>query len=191
MRPEDTHRLAVLFPSQEGEPPLIGIPLTNPMGWVCSPPNFSSCTETIADLANVDLSDSEAVMAARHTPHRFDTLSESVPEETAETVSTVKHTVTSNAFTKRTVNSNLISNSAHGASLNENSALRANQNSNSDTFVSPKRCCGPLRVGDTTVSVGDTTVVKTVTSGDVPCSKRGAQGNSGTPKKLNKSHKSN
>ena len=48
--------------------------------------------------------------------------------------------------------------------------------------MSPKRCCGPLRVGDTTVSVGDATVVKTVTFGDVPCSKRGAQGNSGTPK---------
>ena len=32
LRPKDTHRLAVLFPSRPDEPDLIGIPLANPMG---------------------------------------------------------------------------------------------------------------------------------------------------------------
>ena len=40
LRPEDTHRLAVLFPSRKNEPALVGILLTNSMGWVSSPPNF-------------------------------------------------------------------------------------------------------------------------------------------------------
>ena len=32
LRPEDTVKLAVLFLSRQGEAPLVGIPLTNPMG---------------------------------------------------------------------------------------------------------------------------------------------------------------
>ena len=80
LRPEDTHRLGALFPSRVGEPKLIGIPLTNPMGWVSSPPNFSACTETIADLANADLQNNSAMVAARATPHRLDNISESEPE---------------------------------------------------------------------------------------------------------------
>ena len=80
LRPEDTHQLGTLFPSRVGEPKLIGIPLTNPMGWVSSPPNFSACTETIADLANADLQNNSAMVAARATPHRLDNISESEPE---------------------------------------------------------------------------------------------------------------
>ena len=80
LRPEDTMRLAVLFPSREGEPDLIGVPLTNPMGWVSSPPNFCACTETIADLANDGLNDRDAMRLARVTPHRLDRVSESTPE---------------------------------------------------------------------------------------------------------------
>ena len=64
LRPEDTPALAVLLPTRENEPPLIGIPLTNPMGWVSSPPNFSSCTETVADMANADLDDPVAMAKA-------------------------------------------------------------------------------------------------------------------------------
>ena len=71
LRPEDTHRLAVLFPSRKNEPALIGIPLTNPMGWVSSPPNFSACTETVCDMANADLKDVETLQLARNTPHRM------------------------------------------------------------------------------------------------------------------------
>ena len=59
--PEDTHRLEVLFPSRKNESALVGIPLTNPMGWVSSPPNFSACTETICDIANKDLKEVEAI----------------------------------------------------------------------------------------------------------------------------------
>jgi hypothetical protein len=81
LRPEDTMRLAVLFPSRDKEPPLIGIPLTNPMGWVLSPPNFCACTETIADLANGGLKDKEALEYARLTPHPLDEVSESTPTD--------------------------------------------------------------------------------------------------------------
>ena len=83
LRPEDTHRLAVLFPSRPNKPDLIGIPLTNPMGWVSSPPNFSACTETIADLANADLQDPAAMQHARITPHRLDVISETEPTSAA------------------------------------------------------------------------------------------------------------
>lgn len=34
VRPEDAHRLGVVFPSRPNKPPLIGIPLANPMGHV-------------------------------------------------------------------------------------------------------------------------------------------------------------
>ena len=88
LRPEDTIHLAALFPSRPGEPKLVGIPLTNPMGWVSSPPNFSACTETIADLANVDLADPIAIEEARSTPHRLDVVSESNPTPSASSNST-------------------------------------------------------------------------------------------------------
>jgi hypothetical protein len=88
LRPEDTVHLAALFPSRPGEPKLVGIPLTNPMGWVSSPPNFSACTETIADLANVDLADPIAIEEARSTPHRLDVVSESDPTPSASSSST-------------------------------------------------------------------------------------------------------
>lgn len=93
LRPEDTMRLAVLFPSREGEPPLIGIPLTNPMGWVSSPPNFCACTETIADLANDSLNDKEALQHARLMPHPLDEVSESTPTD-VESVPSPKVPVT-------------------------------------------------------------------------------------------------
>ena len=38
--PCDIPKLGVLFPTNSGEPPLIGFPLTLPMGWVESPPLF-------------------------------------------------------------------------------------------------------------------------------------------------------
>jgi len=44
--------LAVLLPQLPGEPPLVGIPLCLPMGWVESPPVFCSVTKTIANMAN-------------------------------------------------------------------------------------------------------------------------------------------
>ena len=52
------------------------------MGWVSSPPNFSACTETIADLVNADLLDPAAMQHARVTPHRLDVISETDPAST-------------------------------------------------------------------------------------------------------------
>ena len=91
LRPEDTHRLAVLFPSRPEEPDLIGIPLANPMGWVSSPPNFSACTESIADLANMDLADPIAVAEAFKTPHRLDVIAESDPDAIDKKLNNFKH----------------------------------------------------------------------------------------------------
>ena len=82
VRPEDTHRLAVLFPSRKNEPALVGIPLTNQMGWVSSPPNFLACTETTCDMANDDLKDVDAMQLTHNTPHRLDAVLESRPVDT-------------------------------------------------------------------------------------------------------------
>eukprot|EP00536_Pseudo-nitzschia_multiseries_P012239 jgi/Psemu1/31438/gm1.31438_g len=78
LKPEDTMQLGVLFPPRPGEAPLIGIPLTNPMGWKSSPPNFCAFTETIADLANATLP--TGLAAAQRTPHRLDIPSEATPD---------------------------------------------------------------------------------------------------------------
>jgi hypothetical protein len=44
--------LAVVLPSDQTGEPLIGLPLSLPMGWSNSPPYFCAFTETCADLAN-------------------------------------------------------------------------------------------------------------------------------------------
>ncbi len=48
----NTPLLTILLPQQPGKPPLLGIPLALPMGWVKSPPYFCAATETVADNAN-------------------------------------------------------------------------------------------------------------------------------------------
>ena len=55
LRPTDAIKLAVLFPTAPGKEPLIGIPLTLPMGWVESPPALCMATETVANLTNEKL----------------------------------------------------------------------------------------------------------------------------------------
>lgn len=52
LRAQDIPGLAVAFPMQAGEEPHVAMPLVLPMGWTESPPQFSTATETIADLAN-------------------------------------------------------------------------------------------------------------------------------------------
>jgi len=47
--------LAVILPSDVSPTPLVGIPLSLPMGWRHSPPYFCAFTETGADLANQQL----------------------------------------------------------------------------------------------------------------------------------------
>jgi len=72
IKAEDALKLGVLFPAREGEEDVIGFPLTLPMGWKESPPNFSAATETVADLAN------QVVDHSQH-PHRLDRVSETAP----------------------------------------------------------------------------------------------------------------
>ena len=72
-------KLAVLFLSRPGEATLVGIPLTNPMSWCSSPPNFSACTETPADLANASLENPSKQATDRKTPHCLDNISKTAP----------------------------------------------------------------------------------------------------------------
>jgi hypothetical protein len=45
-------KLAIVLPTRPGEPTLLAIPLSLPMGWIESPPAFCAITEAVADLAN-------------------------------------------------------------------------------------------------------------------------------------------
>jgi hypothetical protein len=56
--------LAVVLPPDATPEPLIGLPLSLPMGWCNSPPYFCAFTETCADLANTS--------PTPPTPHQFD-----------------------------------------------------------------------------------------------------------------------
>jgi len=49
---EASLELAVILPSEDFHEPLLGIPLSLPMGWALSPPWFCAFTETCADLYN-------------------------------------------------------------------------------------------------------------------------------------------
>ena len=54
LQPRDIPRLGVILPTSSGEP-LVALPFTLPMGWVESPPYFTSVTETACDLLNSTL----------------------------------------------------------------------------------------------------------------------------------------
>ena len=79
LRLEETHCLVVLLTTRKNEPALIGIPMTNPMGSLSSPPNFPACTETVANLANDNLDDGVVVADTCLRSHRLDVVSESQP----------------------------------------------------------------------------------------------------------------
>lgn len=53
LRIGDIPKLALVFPSIDGSPPLVALPLVLPMGWSYSPAPFSAATETITDMANM------------------------------------------------------------------------------------------------------------------------------------------
>ena len=79
LSPTDVVKLAVAFPSLPGEPPLIALPLTLPMGWTNSPPFFSTATETVADIANRRL-----LRPHLHEPlHRLEGIANSPPQDRA------------------------------------------------------------------------------------------------------------
>ena len=66
-------KLAIVLPTRPGEPTLLAIPLSLPMGWIESPPAFCAVTETIADLANWRL-------PRRYAPlHRLDQFADTPP----------------------------------------------------------------------------------------------------------------
>ena len=58
LSPSGALQLAMPFPSNHGEPPLVAVPTRLPMGWTESPPAFSAATETIADITNQLLEES-------------------------------------------------------------------------------------------------------------------------------------
>ena len=76
VRTEDAPKLAVLFPTREGEPPLVGIPLVLPMGWCESPPSFCVATETTCDEAKDNIENTVRWESTKR-PHRLDVISES------------------------------------------------------------------------------------------------------------------
>jgi hypothetical protein len=78
-------KLAIVLPTRPGEPTLLAIPLSLPMGWIESPPAFCAVTETIADLANWRL-------PRRYAPiHRLDQFADTPPP--AETAKVPPHDV--------------------------------------------------------------------------------------------------
>ena len=72
--PEDIPKLALIFPTRPGEEPLIALPLVLPMGWKNSPPIFCSITETIADVTNDLLRETDHCPE----PHHLDTLASTI-----------------------------------------------------------------------------------------------------------------
>lgn len=56
-------QLAVCLPANGLQEPVLGIPLTLPMGWSLSPPFFCTYTETCADMTNTVL--------VKHHTHPF------------------------------------------------------------------------------------------------------------------------
>ena len=63
-------RLGLLLPRYEGEPQLIGIPMSCTMGWTESPPSFSTMSETVCDVTNKNFKASPLLVA----PHRLEEL---------------------------------------------------------------------------------------------------------------------
>jgi hypothetical protein len=53
LTPDASLQLAVCLPSDGSTLPLLGIPLSLPMGWSLSPPFFCAFTETCADVTNM------------------------------------------------------------------------------------------------------------------------------------------
>ena len=71
---DDIPKLGLIFPTSDGEEPLIAFPLVLPMGWKNSPPIFSTATETIADLANQRILSNVAPLS-----HPLDDMAHAVP----------------------------------------------------------------------------------------------------------------
>ena len=66
LNPEDCLQLAALLPPYEGEPQLVGIPMSCTMGWAQSPPSFCAMSETVCDLVNQGLRDGHLLRTPKH-----------------------------------------------------------------------------------------------------------------------------
>ena len=92
LHPEDTHRLVVLLLTREHERDLIGIPLTNPMRWVSSPPNFWLAQRLLriwpTQIFGIPRGGPRLNLLA---PHRFYALSGSIPETPPSTAPSKSH----------------------------------------------------------------------------------------------------
>ena len=76
LNPADILKLGVLFPRLPGEPQLVALPISLPMGWKNSPPAFCTATETIADVTNQRL-----LRQTLEPPHPMDALADTTPPE--------------------------------------------------------------------------------------------------------------
>ena len=83
MRTEDIPKLGVILPTTPGQLPLIAFPLALPMGWVESPPYFTSITETACDLSNNHLRRRSSERPSSMV-HRLETLAATQPPDTIE-----------------------------------------------------------------------------------------------------------
>lgn len=84
LRVDDIPHLGVALPTAPGTTPVIAFPLALPMGWVESPPYFTSFTETACDLANQALHRATATPAQQlhlRTQHRLELLANTDPPE--------------------------------------------------------------------------------------------------------------
>lgn len=78
----DIPKLGVALPTSAGRPMLVAFPLLAlPMGWVESPPYFTSLTETACDLANMSLCTSEHNTLEHSTVHRLEGVAATPPTE--------------------------------------------------------------------------------------------------------------
>ena len=77
----DVPKLGVALPSTPGCLPLVAFPLALPMGWMESPPSFTTLTETACDLANAHLSNPSS--GRLRLPHRLEAVAATPPSDAA------------------------------------------------------------------------------------------------------------
>ena len=76
----DIAKLGVALPTVPGQPLLVAFPLTLPMGWVESPPYFTTITETACNLASMKLR--ERPRRPLKTAHRLEAVAATPPDDT-------------------------------------------------------------------------------------------------------------
>ena len=90
LEPAGLLALAMVLPVPPGAPPMVAIPLTLPMGWKESPPNFCALTETIVDVATAKMTDDW-----QPAPHPMEALAISPPPDPDDSRVVHQHTTLS------------------------------------------------------------------------------------------------